>query len=272
MLTDLNTAYDLFNNGHYKKSFLKLITISNQYSHHLDYLQLMSEVQCRLGDYIAQAKTLNVIRNKTQSFDDNMSYVLNQIKLGNDYEALSVLNHLKENNSNIFQLQVIYRSIMNIQIAINDFSGLKKSIEFYEHHGLEDDLSCYSKAIVHLNDNRMEAALHHIRKSIEINDKNDSSWVTLAMVHRCMGDHELAIANLERALDINKYNATAVKYYSQWTSQAGDLDRACTKINFYLSKHNFDEEMTENHISLLEKSGRSDLAETEKLKLEHYFA
>ena len=87
-----------------------------------------------------------------------------------------------------------------------------------------------------------------------------------------MGDHDLAFANLEKALDINKYNSVAVKCYALWKQSAGQLDLARKKIGFYLAKYNFDEEFTKKHIDLLNKSGLHTQAQNEQIKLTHFFS
>lgn len=270
--SQFETALEYYNQGFYKKSFLTLIEISNHMAHNIDYLQLLSEVQGRLGDYIAMSKTLDVIRKKTNTFEDHMSYVENQIKLGQDRNALTVLNALLNENTTIFQKQVVCRQIMNISIAASNLNSLRECINFYDENDLEDDVSCYAKALLDIQMNKVDSALENIRRSIEINPNNDSSWVTLAIVHRQMGDHDLAFANLEKALDINKYNAVAVKYYALWKQSAGQLDIARKKVGFYLAKYNFDEELTKRHIDLLNKSGLYDQAQNEQLKLTHFFA
>ena len=90
-------------------------------------------------------------------------------------------------------------------------------------------------------------------------------------MHNKMGDMELAIANIEKALDINSQNPVAVKCYAIWKEQLGEYKLACSKVSSYLQENNFDQEMTRKEIDLLHKLGLPDLAFTEEVKLRYYF-
>lgn len=270
-LDGLKTAYDLFNLKKYKACFLNLISLSSQWSHQADFLRLLSDVQIRLGDVVSAGKTLNVLRKQTNSFEDNMNYAQNQIQLGHSHEATGVLKELLSSTETLFRKHFIQKTLLGIYIAHNDIKEILPILSFYDEHSLQDDMSLYARAFLCLNEDRKEEALAFLRKSVQLNPSNDKCWVTLAMLHYQMGDHDLALGNIEKALDINKYNATAVKCYAQWKQNIGQNESARQKINFYLSQFNFDEEMTRKHIDVLQKTGHIAEADTEALKLKYYF-
>ena len=99
----------------------------------------------------------------------------------------------------------------------------------------------------------------------------DTSWTALALLHHKIGDVDLALANLQKALDSNPYNQTALKLFSSWSFDQARMNKAETYLNFYLDRYSFDESMTMNKINLLEKNGFDDAAECEYLKLKLYF-
>lgn len=269
--SSLAQAINLFNQGQYKKAFLYLIQISNTHSHDLEYLRLMADVQFRLDDQKSSLKTLKVIMSKTSSFEDSMNYAKQLMNVGQFNETITVLLGIDSTSLNILQQIALNKNLLNCYLSVNDSRGIMKVLSFYEKNDVEDDISCYGRAFMCIQDDKIEEAVSFLRKSVYLNSKNDKSWVSLALIHHRMGDMELAIGNLEIALDNNKYNSTAVKYYAQWKHQMGQSNVASKKMSYYLAEYNFDEEMTRNHIEILKCAGRMDMAQSEAMKLQYYF-
>lgn len=267
----LDQAIQFYNEGQYKKAFLNLVQISNTHSHDMEYLRLMADVQMRLGDQNSSLKTLKVIASKTSSFEDSMNYAKQLMNVGKFNEAIIALLAIDASSLEIFKLTLLNKHLLNCYLSVNDSREIMKILSFYETNKVEDDVSSYARAFMCIQDEKIEEAVSFLRKSVGFNPKNDKSWVSLALVHHRMGDMELAIGNLEKALDANNFNSTAVKYYAQWKHQMGQSNIASKKMSYYLSEFNFDEEMTKNHIEILKGAGRLEMAQSEAMKLQYYF-
>jgi tetratricopeptide (TPR) repeat protein len=112
-----------------------------------------------------------------------------------------------------------------------------------------------------------------LREAVTIDPSYDTGWTALGLYHSQRGDLELAKANLEKALDLNPVNSTALKHITNWAHDAGvdKLDATLEKVNYYLQRFNFDEEISECHAKLLIRKGRPELAQFEVDKLTYYF-
>ncbi|MAE73413.1 MAG: hypothetical protein CL675_04910 [Bdellovibrionaceae bacterium] len=86
-------------------------------------------------------------------------------------------------------------------------------------------------------------ALHWYRKASRQDSHNDRAWIGLALVHRQFGDHELSWANIERALDLNSVNPTALKLAIQWAFQDHKTARIVSRLETYMSWHQDDTDM-----------------------------
>jgi len=64
------------------------------------------------------------------------------------------------------------------------------------------------------------------RHALFLNNRNDQAWVGLSLCHRVRGDYELAAANLERALDENPLNETAISLLMEWAAEKAQFQRA----------------------------------------------
>jgi tetratricopeptide (TPR) repeat protein len=89
-----------------------------------------------------------------------------------------------------------------------------------------------------------DKSLYCFRQAVEVNKKNDKAWVGLAMVHAQFGDHELAWANLETAIDINPSNRTAVHLLANWGLRDRRLGQSIEVLENYLSQVEFDEDLS----------------------------
>jgi Tfp pilus assembly protein PilF len=95
-----------------------------------------------------------------------------------------------------------------------------------------------------LQQESFELALSRFRQALELNSQNDKAWVGLSLVHNSMGDHILARANLENALDSNPVNRTAVHLLASWAIRDKDFDFAIGALQDYVSSVDCDDEMS----------------------------
>ena len=92
----------------------------------------------------------------------------------------------------------------------------------------------------------------------------------LAMLHEEMGDCELALANVEKALDVNPLNSVALKLMMKWHHpHPSTAQEVIGKVDFYLLNSDFDEEMQISYVQMLQDNGNAARAgfELEKMQL-----
>jgi tetratricopeptide (TPR) repeat protein len=93
-----------------------------------------------------------------------------------------------------------------------------------------------------------------------VNPNSDRAWVGLALVHRSKGDFELSWANLERALDLNISNRTALKLIVEWAVRDGRVQAAASRLEGYLAQDGEDAEMAFSLAKCQTLMGRFDEA------------
>lgn len=264
-------AYRFFKQKQFKKSFLKLISISNEFSNDLIFLSLLSEVQYKLNDQAAWIKTLKIISVKSHHVHDQIKYINALISTGERNQALDLLLDLENTQLPQNQFVQLQHCLLNIYALENDFEGLNEVCLKLKNINYSDAETQYCESIVNISRGQYDTALGQLRNIINQYPAFDKAWVALALCHQQMGDLELGKANLQKALDINSKNSTAIKYLAAWSETPSDVESSLEKINFYLQEYNFDEDISECHAKLLVKNGRTQLAQAEMNKLSYYF-
>ncbi len=203
-------------------------------------------------------------------------------KVGNDSKAFE--NYRKALSTFTYEekgLFEVYKNMGNILVKEGDYDGAE---EFYNKaFTLKDDSDVLQVNLGTLDLQREdnEQALVRFRRALELNAKNDKAWVGLALVHNTMGDHVLAQANLENAIDVNPFNRTAVQLAAAWAIRDHKYDTAISYLETFLSQGGFgyesdgnlaggfDEDLSLVLVHLFSLIGRQDLAaiEIERLLL-----
>lgn len=266
-------AVELFKASHYKKSFLKLITISNQYSNEPEYLRLLAQLQMSLKDHKAQLKTLQVLSKKSAVIEDKIKYMVALLVQGHRNESLDEAIKLLSLQLTAAQKTFVFKNLVRIYSLENDFEGLDEVCRELQSMGVVDAELDYSHALIEASKGDLDQAIDHLRQAVTANPCFDTGWAALGLYHYKKGDVELAKANLEKALDLNPVNTTALKHIANWvdSDQVDELNATLEKVNYYLQKFNFDEEISACHANLLIKKGQSDFAQLEIDKLSYYF-
>ncbi|MCS6837656.1 MAG: tetratricopeptide repeat protein [Bdellovibrionaceae bacterium] len=107
---------------------------------------------------------------------------------------------------------------------------------------------------------------YYFREALKLDLKNDKAWTGLAMYHHYLGDLELAIASVKKALDINPSNRPALLLLAQWNSSS-KIQETINYIARYLDENHFDEEISILFIHFCVRNQDFDLAEIEMEKL-----
>lgn len=268
---ELAGARSLLQSGKAKAALLKLIKLSSSCSHNLDYLYLMADVQKAIGDDKNQLKTLRLIQNISHKVVDKINFFKMCIFVGELKElnmAIATIDY-----SQLDQIQLSEMLDLELELAIHygEVEKIYASQRRFEEFKVKTARYFYSLALIDLKNSQETLALEHLRESLALDPKMDTSWTALALLHHKLGDIELALANLQKALDSNPYNQTALKLFSSWSFDQKRMTKAESYLNYYLDRYSFDESITLNKISLLEKTGFDAAAECEYFKLQLYF-
>lgn len=267
----LQSAAELFRRGLTKKSFLELVQISNELSKDLRYLYLLSEIQSDLQDQTGYLTTLKTIAKISDCVGDYLAHMNALVVAGRLNEALDVSIALSRFELHGHEVIRKNRLLVKIYSQENDFEGLAEACDELFAQAYVGADYYYAKGLLAMQKDDQEMAVEYLRQAVQADSKFDQGWAALGLLHDQRGDRELAKANLEKALDVNPYNAVALKCLMKWSSDKADLKKASLRLNFYLQKHNFDEDMTTHHVEILKKNGQNDFAQSEVVKLCYYF-
>lgn len=252
--------------GKYSSAMMRLTTLSNAYSKDLHFLGLLAQTQKALSDYTGLIKTLNATAKLTQSPAAQLDLMYCFYTQGRLNEALDVALVLQDMGLTGVQEKALVQCLVRIYLEFSDYEGIEEVVANYS--GVHDDLIMWAMGLVRLANGNKNAALEAFRNAVAANPNNDQAWVSLAILHDEMGDRELALANLEKALDANHDNATGLKLMAKWHRR--DLEQTQNVMNrvcYYLSQHEFDEEISLCYIQMLKENNAIGSARFELDKL-----
>lgn len=258
----------------FHQALIRLTSLSNEFSHDLKYLNLLSQALRGIGDERALIKTLIEINTLLPQVTVQFELMSLLYKNGFLNEALDVGLEMSQNSyeSGMSQEQMNQHAqlMIKIYIELNDFEGAREILALMSPALENQAFTKWIRGVLALSEGERHLALTYFRESVEIDSLYDQAWVSLGLLHKEMGDLELALGNLETALDINHQNHSALKMYCQWTdAQPEKTPQAIEKIQFYLAENSFDEEISLCHVQKLCLSQSWALArqEIEKLRL-----
>jgi tetratricopeptide (TPR) repeat protein len=230
--------------GKYSSAMMRLTTLSNVYSRDLHFLGLLAVTQKALSDYSGLIKTLNVTVKISGSKASHLDLMYVYYTQGRLNEALDVALCLQDMGLSGVQEKALVHCLLRIYLEFSDYEGIEEVISNYAGNH-QDDLIMWAMGLVQLASGNNNEAISLFRNAVATNSANDQAWVSLALLHDEMGDRELALANLEKALDANRKNATALKLMAKWHKR--DLQQThdvMTRVRYYLSDYEFDEEIS----------------------------
>jgi tetratricopeptide (TPR) repeat protein len=157
---------------------------------------------------------------------------------------------------NVDESGEVFRLLGNLALRAGDLDSAS------EHYGkVECLVGCDSVLLVNrgtlaINAGLWDEAAGHFRAAIQMNSNSDQAWTGLGLVHQQMGDLELAIANLERALDINPANRTALLLLVEWSLRERRIDLGIQRMKAYLDLRTDDTEIANQRAKFLIQAGR----------------
>lgn len=155
-------------------------------------------------------------------------------------------------------------------IHLGQFEKAEDSLyEALKHPG-RTDLVLVNLGTLDIQRKDWESATSSFRQAVAENQNNDGAWVGLALCHRYKGDHVLAFGNLEKALDLNPRNETALGLLMAWygeTKESSIYDR----LRQYLIMEGENENLWLTFVKLAFKKGDQFIGrvELERLRLTH---
>lgn len=248
----------------YSQAMKRLVSVSNENSHNLQFLGLLAMTQKCLGDFSGHIKTLEAIAKITGSQISHLDYMAALYNEGRLNEALDVGLMLQDQEMTAVNAKYFTRMMIKIYLEFCDYEGVEEVLQNYVKNYELDDLMFWGKGFVALAYGHQDDALDFFRKALNQNPRNDGAWVSIAMLHDEMGDRELALANLERALDVNPVNATGLKLLARWhKSDLNSKRHVIERLSLYLSRYNFDEELSLCYVQLLHENNAAAVARFE---------
>lgn len=236
----------------FSSALMKLGSMSVQFSKDISFLKYLSQTLRGLGDQLALIKTLKELQRQQPCEMIEVEIMELLYKNAHINEALDIALNLQERQIPQSQKKAVYLTLLRIYIEENDFEGVQEVLDQSSSLLSDNDFMHWAQGLVHLSKGERNQAVSQFRKAVQLNPTNDQAWVSLALVHQEMSDEELALANLEKALDCNPMNNSAVKLYSQWATKRSDkTTKALESVQFYLTEHGFDEEISVCHVQLL---------------------
>ena len=151
----------------------------------------------------------------------------------------------------------VYKNIGNIHTRAGDFESAEEYYDKAYTLRPDSDVLLVNYGTLEVQRGAWNEAVTRFRTAVEINAQSDRGWVGLALVHHSMGDFELAKANLQRAIDINTSNRTALKLAVDWAQADHKFDFALTVLETYVGGKGFeDAEMAFLFARTLVQAGR----------------
>ncbi len=245
----------------------KLSEISNKCSKDMTYLTLLAKTQIAINDLDSLIKTRQEIVRQRGSNEDQMTLMLAYYQVNLRNQALDVGLQLQAKNMTFTEEQKLCKLLVKIYLEENDFEGAQEVIT-NSILSESDDFLLWAQGIIYLNADRKDKALDYFRKAVQLNKNNDQAWVSLGMMHKEMGDESLSIANIEKAIDLNPYNTSALKLLTNSTVRNSDkMESAFEHLRYYLAEFCFDEDISLCHVQMLCQLKQWSIAELEVEKL-----
>jgi tetratricopeptide (TPR) repeat protein len=151
-----------------------------------------------------------------------------------------VLKRVVENPDTLFE---IYKNVGNIHVRASDFEAAEEYYDKAYTIRPDSDVLMVNYGTLEIQRGAFAEAVARFRHAVELNPANDKAWVGLALVHRQMGDQELSWANLQRALDINGKNRTAIRLICEWGVNDGKWTDTIVRLQSYLQADGNDAEV-----------------------------
>ena len=160
-------------------------------------------------------------RDKTLDFLGLAKSLRKQLRLEEAEECyLTALDKITEPCNLLF---IVYKALGEIYLLKDDFS----MAEEYYNKASTLNPSCLSlvfhRAMIHLKERNYEESERDFQTFIHSYPVSEKAWLGLALARKALGDAELALASLNRVLDINPENQKALQLKKQWCPSVSEI-------------------------------------------------
>jgi tetratricopeptide (TPR) repeat protein len=146
----------------------------------------------------------------------------------------------------------ILKNMGNILVREQDYEGAEDCYNRAHCVDPHSDVLMVNLGTLAIQRNDYPLALEKFRRALEISGKNDKAFVGLALVYAELGDQAQAQINIEKAIQANPLNRTAIQIYSQAALREQKTDqnaspmisKAIDALANFLSQESFDSEMS----------------------------
>jgi len=164
----------------------------------------------------------------------------------NVFKSAGSLENLEESLRRILDLDCLssnerfdaLKELGNTLLKAHDFDGAEEN--YFKAYRIDpnSDSLLVNMGTLEFRKQSYQSARERFVQAVEADHNNDKAWVGLGLVHSCFGDFKLCLANLERALDINPQNLTALSMYSETAFKHGSLHKILEYVDMYFEKAN----------------------------------
>jgi tetratricopeptide (TPR) repeat protein len=244
--TIIFNAKTLMSYGEHQLALNMLRVACSKHSEDLDLLKTIASFLENMHNLAEALKIRQQILRLDYNFENLRLKARCEFDLGQDsnslqsyFEALSMLHD--QSTDAAFE---IYKNIGNIYVRSSDYESAEEN--YNKAHALVpiSDVLMVNYGTLEVQRGEMMKALDRFRQAVAINPLNDKAWTGLAMIHNEFGDHELALGNLQKALDSGVCNRTALMLYAKWMIRERQALKAIPAIESYLETVQQDEEMS----------------------------
>jgi tetratricopeptide (TPR) repeat protein len=232
----MKNARVLIKNGESRLAFNLLRNVLLRSPDHPDALREMGSCLREAGKLDEALKCYRALAKLAPSTEADVAVAEMLYLAERDDVALAAYREiLKSVVTDREQLFEIYKNVGNIHVRAGDFDAAE---EFYDKAYTirpDSDVLLVNYGTLEIQRENHGEAIERFRAAVAANPNSDRAWVGLALVHRAMGDLELAKGNVERALDINRSNRTAIRLSVEWSIQDHEFGPALRRLEEYIA-------------------------------------
>jgi len=171
---------------------------------------------------------------------------------------------LPEDPETLFE---IYKFLGNAYLKLGDIDSAEENYNKAFTLKPKSSLLQVNFGTLAIQRNEWHMVQYHFRQALKYDINQDKAWTGLAIYHNYMGDRELAVANLKKALDLNPTNRTALLLLINWWPKTSALDEIVLRLTHYLDIENTDLEMSQVLIKVAVENQDFHIAKLEIEKL-----
>lgn len=226
-------------------SFALLLKALKMDSYHPEVLKRAARYNTKKMNYGNAVRILQELVKTDYNFMTVFQLAEAYYANGNDAQAVQkyeeAINVALDANPKLFDA---YKNLGNLYCRQGDYLAAEEQYFKAFTVNPSSDVLLVNLGTLEIQRDDFLKAQEKFKAALEINPRNDKAWVGLGFVFEKLGELDLAIANLENALEIDAANRTAVHVYAAWCVRANNLNPAIEAIQNFLAEVEYDEEMS----------------------------